>query len=61
MILFTILATILVTLLLFAVIIIGIGGGTFIIVFGDLIVCIAIIVCIIKHFIKKKRNKIKKS
>ena len=61
MILFTILVTILLTLILFAAIFIGLGGGAFIIVFGDLIVCIAIIVYIIKRLIKKKRNKIKKS
>lgn len=61
MILFTILVTILLTLILFAAIFIGLGGGAFIIVFGDLIVCIAIIVYIIKRLIKKKRNENKKS
>lgn len=59
--LFTILVTILLTLILFAVIVIGLGGVAFIMVFGDLIVCIAIIVFIIKRLIKKKRNENKKS
>lgn len=56
MILFTIL---LLTLLLFAVcaiIAIGAGGIACVLVFGDVIICIGLIVIIIKHLLKKKKD-----
>lgn len=55
MILFTILAIMLVLLITTAVIVLGIGGGAFIIVFGDLIVCAVLIGLIIKCLLKKRR------
>lgn len=53
MILFTILAIMLVTMAVFAILIIGIGGGIFIVIFADVIICIAIIILIIKKLIKR--------
>lgn len=50
--------TLLVTLLVLAVIVvlaIGIGGAAFIIVFGDVIVCILIIVWIMKKILKRRK------
>lgn len=55
MILLTILAIALVLTLITAVIILGVGGGAFIIVFADLIVCASVIIWIIKHLIKRKK------
>ena len=57
MITFTIL--LLIALILLAIAIIGLvtGGVTFFVVFGDLIVCIAIIVFIMKHLIERKKRK----
>ena len=49
------LALILVILAVVGVIILAVGGSAFILIFGDLIVCIAIIVWIIKHIFKKKK------
>lgn len=55
MITFLALVLILVILAVVSVIILAVGGSAFILVFGDLIVCIAIIVWIIKHIFKKKK------
>lgn len=54
MILFTIIGLILVVMLVFGLFTIIVGGAAFGIVFADVIVCIAIIVLIVRHFIKKK-------
>ena len=54
MILFSILAIVLVLLLVIAVICISIGGTAFIVVFGDVIVCAAIIIFIMKRLLNKK-------
>lgn len=53
MILFTILALVALFLIIFTVVAVSIGGAAFIIIFGDIIVCIAIIVWIIKKILKK--------
>lgn len=55
MILFTILAIMLVVLVATAIFILGVGGGAFIIVFADLIVCVLVIVWIIKRLIKRRK------
>ena len=55
MILLTILAIVLVLTIITAVIILGVGGGAFIIVFADLIVCALFIGWIIKRLIKRKK------
>ena len=55
MILFAILAITLVVLIIGAVVILGVGGGAFVIVFGDLIVCALLIGWIIKGLIKKRK------
>lgn len=54
MILFIILALILLILIMFLIAVVSIGGSIFIVVFGDVIVCIAIITWIIVHLRKKK-------
>ena len=56
MILFTILLLITIILTVVAIALITIGGSAFIIIFGDLIVCIAILVFIMKAITKKKRK-----
>ena len=57
MVLFTILAIAVAVALTLAIFIVGTLGGTFLFVFGDVIVCIAIIVLIIKLFCDyKKKN-----
>lgn len=55
MILFTILALVALFLIIFTVVAVSIGGAVFVIIFGDIIVCIAIIVWIIKKILKKKK------
>lgn len=55
MILFTILALVALFLIIFTVVAVSIGGAAFIIIFGDIIVCIAIIVWIIKKIMKRKK------
>ena len=55
MITFLALILILVVLIIISAIILAVGGSAFILVFGDLIVCIAIVVWIIKHIFKKKK------
>lgn len=54
MILFTVLLLIALFLIIFTVGAVAVGGAAFIIVFGDVIICIAIIAWIIKRIIKKK-------
>lgn len=56
MILFTILLLITLVLTVVAITLITVGGSAFIIIFGDLIVCIAILVFIMKTITKKKRK-----
>lgn len=57
MILFLILSLILIALIAITVIMIALGGTAFIIVFGDVIVCIFILAWIIKKIFFKKKNK----
>lgn len=52
---FVILSIILLIVLIIAAISLGVGGIAFIIIFGDVIVCIGIIVLIIKHMIKRHK------
>lgn len=54
MILFTVLLLALLLFMVCAIIVIGTGGIAFILVFGDVIICIWLIVIIIKHLRKKK-------
>ena len=54
MILFTLLMIALVVFAVITIITILIGGVGFIVIFGDLIICILLIAWIIKHFLKKK-------
>lgn len=56
MVLFTILAIAVAVALTLAIFIVGTLGGTFLFVFGDVIVCIAIIVLIIKLFCDHKKK-----
>ena len=57
MLLFAILVVTLIVLLSFLVLAVGVGGGVFLIVFGDVAVCVAILSWIIFRFIRKKKNK----
>lgn len=57
MFLFAILAIILIILVLFMVVAIGIGGAGTIIIFGDVIVCAAIIIAIMKKLISGRRKR----
>lgn len=57
MILFTILTIMLLVVAAVAVLAIGIGGGAFVVVFGDLIVCVVFIALIIRCLIRRKRKK----
>lgn len=52
---FLVLIMILLIFLIITAVIVALGGSVFILVFGDLIVCIAIIVWIIKKITKKKK------
>ena len=56
MILFTILEITLITLMVFTVITIAVGGAAFIVVFADVIVCIAIIIWIIRTLKNRKKK-----
>lgn len=56
MILFTILALILLILTVITVVAISIGGSLVIVLFGDVIVCAAIIIWIMKKLITRKRK-----
>lgn len=55
MILFTILMVTLFLLMCATVIAISIGGAAFIIVFGDVIVCVAIIIWMVRRLTKRKK------
>lgn len=54
MILFLILLLTVILLTLITVIAISVGGTAFIILFGDVIVCIFILIWVMKHLFKKK-------
>lgn len=56
MILFTILATILTILVVATVLIISVFGAVGIIIFGDVIVCIVLIVLLMKWLISRKKK-----
>ena len=60
MFLFLALLLTLILLIAFVLITISIFGAGFIVVFGDVIVCIAIIVFLIKKIFFRKKNKTKK-
>ena len=57
MILFTTLLIMALLLAVFTVFAIAVGGSVFIVVFGDVIICIFLIVWIIKKLFKKKPKK----
>ena len=56
MILFMILCTMLILLTMLSILVIGATGAVGIVLFGDVIVCIILIVWIIKKMIKRKRR-----
>ena len=56
MILFTILLIMILILAVVAITVISVGGSAFLVIFGDLIVCIAILVFIMKHLIGRKKK-----
>lgn len=53
MILFILLAAVLLAITAIMVITVGIGGGFFVILFGDVIVCIALILYLMKKILNK--------
>lgn len=55
MILFTILALIALILTILAVTILSVGGTAFIVIFGDIIVCVVLIALLIKFLAKRKK------
>lgn len=55
MVLFTILALILLILVVITIVAVAIGGAGFIIIFGDVIVCIVLIALLIKLLAKRKK------
>lgn len=55
MILFITLVLMAIILIAVAVFLISIGGAAFAIIFGDIIVCVAIIIFIIKKIVKRKK------
>ena len=57
MILFLILSLILIALITLTIIVLATGGTAFIVVFGDVIVCIFILAWIIKKIFFKKKDK----
>ena len=57
MILAVLLALIVLVLIAITVIVVSIGGALGVIMFGDVIVCIAILIWIIKKLIFRKKNK----
>lgn len=57
MILFTILAITLILLAVFTLLTVGVGGAAFILTFGDVIVCVLLIVFIVKCLRNKTWNK----
>ena len=56
MILFSILILTLLILTVITVVAISLGGAAFIVVFGDVIVCIALIALLIKFLMKRKKR-----
>lgn len=56
MILFTILTIMLLSLIAITVIAVSIGGAAFIAVFGDVIVCVFLLVWIVKKLVSKKKK-----
>lgn len=56
MILFTILTIIAFVLIMFMALTVAVGGAAFIIIFADVIVCVAIIVFIIKRLTGRKKK-----
>ncbi|MCM1525234.1 MAG: hypothetical protein NC120_12345 [Ruminococcus sp.] len=56
MITFSILVLTLAILIVTTVIAVSVGGAAFIIVFGDVIVCIAILIWLIKKIIEKRKK-----
>ena len=56
MVLFTLLLLILVLLIAFTLVVASVFGASFIVVFGDVIVCIVLIVWILKGLCKKKKK-----
>lgn len=57
MILFTILTVMAFVLIMFMALTVAVGGATFVIIFADVIVCVAIIVFIIKRLTGRKKKK----
>lgn len=57
MILFIILLFTLMLVMVTSIALLSVGGATFIIIFGDLIVCALMIVWIMKRLLKKKNRK----
>lgn len=55
MILSTILLITFIVLMVTTIIALGVGGAAFILVFGDVIVCMAIIIWIVKRLTKRKK------
>ena len=55
--LFTILAIMAFVLIMFTVLTVAVGGAAFIIIFADVIVCVAIIVFIVKRLTGRKKKK----
>lgn len=56
MILFITLLIMALILTIFAIFAVSVGGAAFIIVFGDVIVCIVLIVWLLKHLSKKNKK-----
>ena len=56
MILFIILLLTLLTLMVFTILTVSAGGAVFIVLFGDVIVCILLIVWILKRLIGRKKK-----
>ena len=57
MILFTILLIMCIVLALITIAAISAGGVLFIVLFGDVIICVWLLICIMKRIIRKKKNK----
>ena len=57
MILTAILLLTIITAVVLAIALLGVGGGVFLVLFADVILCVMFIVWMIKRRIKKKRRK----
>ena len=57
MILFTILLITLAIIAVSSVLILSVGGAAFIVIFGDLVVCMAIIIWIMRRLAKRRKKK----